>query len=71
MVVEDAVTRCGTGARRRGHQISADPDQDENIISVNERKADIDVRPVMLGATCYIASANDGAPCWRPGRVCI
>ena len=30
----------------------------------------IDVRPVMLGATCYIASASDGAPCKRLGRVC-
>ena len=30
----------------------------------------IDVRPVMPGATCYIASANDGAPCKRLGRVC-
>ena len=29
----------------------------------------IDERPVMLGATCYIASANDGAPCNRLGRV--
>ena len=28
-----------------------------------------DVQPVMLGATCYIASAKDGAPCNRLGRV--
>ena len=25
----------------------------------------IDVRPLMLGATCHIASASDGAPCKR------
>ena len=31
---------CGTGARRHGHQISADRVQDEKKISVNERKAD-------------------------------
>ena len=30
----------------------------------------IDVRPVIFGATCCIASANDGAPCKRLGRVC-
>ena len=30
----------------------------------------MDVRPVMLGATCYIASASDGAPCKRLGRFC-
>ena len=30
----------------------------------------IDVRPVMPSATCYTASANDGAPCKRLGRVC-
>ena len=30
----------------------------------------IDVRPVMLGATCYIASANDTEPCKRLGDVC-
>ena len=35
---------CGTGARRHGHQICADPDQDENMISVNERKADAATR---------------------------
>ena len=30
----------------------------------------IGVRPVMLGATCYLASANDGAACNKLGRVC-
>ena len=30
----------------------------------------VDVRPVMLGATFYIASANDGAACNKLGRVC-
>ena len=30
----------------------------------------IDVRPVIFGATCYIASANDTEPCKRLGRVC-
>ena len=30
----------------------------------------IGVRPVMLGATCYIASANDGAASNKLGRVC-
>ena len=31
---------CRTGARRHGHQICADPDQDENVISVNEQWED-------------------------------
>ena len=32
--------------------------------------AGVDVRPVILGATCHMGSAKNGTPCTRLGHVC-